>query len=118
MTESGRTRAVARPEAHDHGGRRHHDRDRDDHPQRRTAHHSRRCYDAGCRCPGRGSTPPVSVLWGGARPDDRAGRADERRVFAELGGRRMAELTVLDGVDAARAAVGTHLGYSDWLEIT
>jgi acyl dehydratase len=25
--------------------------------------------------------------------------------------------TVLDGVDAVRAAVGTHLGYSDWLEI-
>jgi acyl dehydratase len=25
--------------------------------------------------------------------------------------------TVLDGVDAVRAAVGTHLGFSDWLEI-
>ena len=25
--------------------------------------------------------------------------------------------TVLDGIDAVRAAVGTHLGYSDWLEI-
>ncbi len=25
--------------------------------------------------------------------------------------------TVLDGADAVRAAVGTHLGYSDWLEI-
>ena len=24
---------------------------------------------------------------------------------------------MLDGVDAVRAAVGTHLGYSDWLEI-
>ena len=30
----------------------------------------------------------------------------------------MAEPTVLDGVEAARAAVGTHFGYSDWLEIT
>jgi acyl dehydratase len=30
----------------------------------------------------------------------------------------MAERTVLDGADGARAAVGTHLGYSDWLEIT
>jgi len=26
--------------------------------------------------------------------------------------------TVLDGVDAVLAAAGTHLGYSDWLEIT
>ena len=26
--------------------------------------------------------------------------------------------TVFDGVDAVRAAVGQHLGYSDWLEIT
>ena len=26
--------------------------------------------------------------------------------------------TVLDGADAVQAAVGTHLGYSDWLEIT
>ena len=26
--------------------------------------------------------------------------------------------TVLDGVDAVSKAVGTHLGYSDWLEIT
>jgi acyl dehydratase len=26
--------------------------------------------------------------------------------------------TVFDGVDEVRAAVGTHLGYSDWLEIT
>jgi acyl dehydratase len=26
--------------------------------------------------------------------------------------------TVLDGVDAVRAAVGSHLGFSDWLEIT
>ncbi len=26
--------------------------------------------------------------------------------------------TVLDGIDAVRAAKGTHLGYSDWLEIT
>jgi acyl dehydratase len=26
--------------------------------------------------------------------------------------------TVFDGVDAVRAAVGSHLGYSDWLEIT
>src|SRR4051794_21527718 len=26
--------------------------------------------------------------------------------------------TVLDGVDAVTEAVGTHLGYSDWLEIT
>ena len=26
--------------------------------------------------------------------------------------------TVFDGVEAVRAAVGTHLGYSDWLEIT
>jgi acyl dehydratase len=25
--------------------------------------------------------------------------------------------TILDGEDAVRAAVGTHLGYSDWLEI-
>ena len=25
--------------------------------------------------------------------------------------------TILDGADAVRAAVGTHLGYSDWLEI-
>ena len=30
----------------------------------------------------------------------------------------MAEPTVLDGVDAARAAIGTHLGYSDWMEVT
>ena len=26
--------------------------------------------------------------------------------------------TVIDGPDAVRAAVGTHLGYSDWLDIT
>jgi len=26
--------------------------------------------------------------------------------------------TVLDGVDAVLAAAGTHLGYSDWLEVT
>jgi acyl dehydratase len=26
--------------------------------------------------------------------------------------------TVLHGIDEVRAAVGTHLGYSDWLEIT
>jgi hypothetical protein len=26
--------------------------------------------------------------------------------------------TVLDGVDAVTKAVGTHLGYSDWLEVT
>src|SRR5947199_4394528 len=26
--------------------------------------------------------------------------------------------TVLDGVDALQKATGTHLGYSDWLEIT
>jgi len=26
--------------------------------------------------------------------------------------------TVLDGLDAVRAAAGKHLGYSDWLEIT
>jgi acyl dehydratase len=26
--------------------------------------------------------------------------------------------TVLDGPDAVKAAAGTHLGYSDWLEIT
>src|SRR5262249_55951654 len=26
--------------------------------------------------------------------------------------------TVLNGIDEIRAAVGTHLGYSDWLEIT
>ena len=26
--------------------------------------------------------------------------------------------TVLDGPEAVQAAVGTHLGYSDWLEIT
>jgi acyl dehydratase len=26
--------------------------------------------------------------------------------------------TVLDGIDAVLAAAGTHLGYSDWLEIT
>jgi acyl dehydratase len=30
----------------------------------------------------------------------------------------MAGPTVLKGVDGARAAIGTHLGYSDWLEIT
>jgi acyl dehydratase len=30
----------------------------------------------------------------------------------------MADPTVLTGPDEARAAVGTHLGYSDWLEIT
>ena len=26
--------------------------------------------------------------------------------------------TVFDGIDEVKAAVGTHLGYSDWLEIT
>lgn len=26
--------------------------------------------------------------------------------------------TVLDGIDAVKAAAGSHLGYSDWLEIT
>ncbi len=26
--------------------------------------------------------------------------------------------TVLDGIDAVRAATGTHLGYSEWLEVT
>jgi len=30
----------------------------------------------------------------------------------------MTEPVVLDGVDGVRAAVGKHLGYSDWLEIT
>jgi acyl dehydratase len=29
----------------------------------------------------------------------------------------MTMTTILDGEDAVRAAVGTHLGYSDWLEI-
>ncbi len=30
----------------------------------------------------------------------------------------MSAVTVLDGIDAVRAAVGTHLGHRDWLEIT
>ena len=30
----------------------------------------------------------------------------------------MSEPVVLNGVDGVRAAVGKHLGYSDWLEIT
>ena len=30
----------------------------------------------------------------------------------------MAEPRVFDGIDSVRAAVGEHLGYSDWLEIT
>jgi acyl dehydratase len=30
----------------------------------------------------------------------------------------MADPRVLTGADEARAAVGTHLGYSDWMEIT
>jgi acyl dehydratase len=30
----------------------------------------------------------------------------------------MADLTVLTGADEAKAAVGKHLGYSDWVEMT
>ena len=30
----------------------------------------------------------------------------------------MSEAVVLSGIDGVRAAVGKHLGYSDWLEIT
>ena len=30
----------------------------------------------------------------------------------------MAEQRVFDGIESVKAAVGEHIGYSDWLEIT
>ena len=47
------------------------------------------------------------------RPDHRRGRRGPR----EPGGKAVTEPRVLDGVDSVKAAVGEHLGYSDWLEI-
>jgi acyl dehydratase len=54
------------------------------------------------------------------RQKRRSGRlsGDERRAGSRRRMRSAMAATVFDGVDAVRAAVGRHLGYSDWLEIT
>ncbi len=68
---------------------------------------------------GRGDPRPPRRPGADHRPDHRDGsRLTMSDPSAEQGSAAPTARTVLDGPDAVRAAVGTHLGYSDWLEIT